>query len=221
MHSEKKVLLVDDDESLVGMLQTALSNSGYEVKKACSGAEALRLLEEFHPELILLDIGLPDISGLEILRQIRSHPATKEVIVILLTGSIGLEMKIEGFSTGANDYISKPVNPRELLLRIERFFKTVAAQKATLAHQQRENLHTVVDTLARELNAPLAAIHNEVRLCLQNLPLEEIKKNLLSVENSVKRIEDIIVKLRSAVCLVSKEPIPGVRLLTVEQPTKS
>jgi DNA-binding response OmpR family regulator len=217
---EKRVLLVEDDESLLGMLQTVLSNSGYHVKGACTGTEALRLLEEFHPELVLMDIGLPDISGLEILRQVRSHPATKDVIVILLTGSAGLEMKIEGFSTGAHDYLSKPVNPRELLLRIERFFTTVAVQRETLARQQKEDLHTVVNTLAHELNTPLGAIHNDVCLCLLDLPLEEIKKRLLSIEGNVKRIEDILVKLRSAVRFVSKEPIPGIHLLDLEQSSR-
>ncbi len=221
MRFEKRVLLVDDDEPLVSMLLTILSNSGYDVKGACSGAEALRLVEEFHPELILMDIRLPDISGLEILRQVRSCAATKDVIVILFTGTVGLEMKLEGFRTGANDYVSKPVNPRELLLRVERFFKTEAVQKETLAHQQREDLHTIVNTLAHELNAPLSAIHNEVNLCLHDLPLEEIKKNLLSIENSVKRIEDIIVRLRSALCVVSEEPIPGIHLLDLDQSSKS
>lgn len=221
MSPEKKILVVDDDESLVGLLRTVLSSGGYNVEGAFSGAEALRLMKTFHPELILMDIGLPDISGLEILRQIRAQAEFKEIIVMLITGTTGLEMKIEGFNTGANDYVSKPVNPRELLLKVERFLKTAEVQKDKLASTQKETLHTIVNTLAHELSSPLAAIRHQIRLSGQEQHLEAIRNSLDSIEVSAKRMEEIIMELQSAVRFVSKEPIPGVHLLDLEESSKS
>lgn len=221
MSSDKKILVVDDDESLVGLLRTVLSSGGYSVESAFSGAEALRLMKSFHPEMILMDIGLPDISGLEILRQVRAQAELKEIIVMLITGTTGLEMKIEGFNTGANDYISKPINPRELLLKVERFLKTAEVQKDKLASKQKETLHTIVNTLAHELSSPLAAIRHQVRLSAQEQQLEAIRNSLASIEVSTKRMEEIIMELQSAVRFVSKEPIPGVHLLDLEESSKS
>jgi DNA-binding response OmpR family regulator len=220
MSSEKKILIVDDDESLAGFLQTLLSNGGYRVESVFGGAEALRRIKTFHPELVLMDIGLPDMSGLEVLRQIRAQAEFKETIVMLITGTTGLEMKIEGFNTGANDYVSKPVDPRELLLKIERFLKTVEVQKDKLVSKQKETLQTIVNTLAHELSSPLAAIRHQIRLCGQDQQLESLRNSLNSIEVDAKRMEEIIMELQSAVRFVAKEPIPGVHLLDLEESSK-
>jgi DNA-binding response OmpR family regulator len=220
MPPEKKILVVDDDESLVGLLRTVLSSSGYNVETAISGAQALRLTRIFRPDLILMDIGLPDISGLEILRQIRTQADFREIIVMLITGTTGLEMKIEGFNTGANDYISKPINPRELLLKIDRFLKTVEVQKDKLVSKQKETLHTIVNTLAHELSSPLAAIRYQIRLSAQEQQLEALRNSLASIDVSARRMEEIIMELQSAIRFVSKEPIPGVHLLDLEESSR-
>ena len=220
MSPGKKILVIDDDESLVGLLRTVLSSNGYNVESAFSGGDALRVMRSFRPELILMDIGLPDMSGLEILRQIRAQAEFREVVVILITGTTGLEMKIEGFNTGANDYISKPVNARELLLKIDQFLKTVEVQKNKLFSKEKETLHTVVNTLAHELSAPLAAIRYQIQLSAEEQDLESIRASLASIEASAKRMEEIIIELQSAVRVVSKEPIPGVHLLDLEQSSK-
>lgn len=221
MPPEKKILVVDDDESLVGLLRAVLSSGGYRVESAFSGSEALRLVKTFQPELVLMDIGLPDMSGLEILRQIRAQAEFKEIIVMLITGTTGLEMKIEGFNTGANDYVSKPVNPRELLLKVERFLRTAEVQKAKLVSKQKETLHTIVNTLAHELSSPLAAIRHQIRLSGQEQHLETMRNSLNTIEVSAKRMEEIIMELQSAVRFVAKEPIPGVHLLDLEESSKS
>ena len=97
----RRVLFVDDDAALGKMFADFLTASGYHARTTVTGAEALRQLGEFQPHLVVLDISLPDISGLEILRQIRTHPSTRDTAVILITGTSGLEMKIEGFRRGS------------------------------------------------------------------------------------------------------------------------
>jgi DNA-binding response OmpR family regulator len=139
---------------------------------------------------------------------------------MLITGTTGLEMKIEGFNTGANDYISKPINPRELLLKIDRFLKTVEVQKDKLVSKQKETLHTIVNTLAHELSSPLAAIRYQIRLSAQEQQLEALRNSLASIDVSARRMEEIIMELQSAIRFVSKEPIPGVHLLDLEESSR-
>ncbi|MEW5975170.1 MAG: response regulator transcription factor [Acidobacteriota bacterium] len=208
---QKKILIVDDDQSLADMLAVAVSSGGYAVQTATSGLEALNRVKEWLPDLILLDIQLPDISGLEILRQLRSQSAAREAIVILITGSSGLEMKIEGFHTGANDYVSKPIVPRELLLKIERFLQTASNQQAALASKEKETLQALVNTISHELSNPLAAIRNELYLSRQ-ADHESMIEHLRRIEISTRQIEELVKKLQSSIRALPVETLAGVRM---------
>jgi DNA-binding response OmpR family regulator len=94
----------------------------------------------------------------------------RNIAVILATGTSGLEMKIEGFQTGANDYLSKPINLRELHLKVEHCFANLKEQETAIAVRHKEMLSSIVNTLGQGLTAPLAAIRNEVRLSQQEEP---------------------------------------------------
>lgn len=221
MSFEKRILVVDDDEKLAGLFQAVLSARGYKTEVAFTGGEALKLIEDFHPELILLDIGLPDVSGLEILRRAKSGPAQKcDAYVILITGSSGIEMKIEGFHTGASDYVSKPIDTRELLLKVDRVFKTISAQKEQINLTQKETLQTLVQSMAHELTAPLAAIRNEVRLQLMEPVAEDLRNRLNRIEAFAQSAEGTLIKFHSSVRMVSKEPVPGIRLIDLNESAK-
>ncbi len=220
MDRNEKILVVDDDESLVAMLRALLLSNGYKVEGAFSGAEALRLIKDFRPDLILMDIGLPDMSGLEVLRQVRADPSTQETVVIVVTGSSGLEMKVEGFNTGANDYVSKPINAREVLLKIERFLQSLAYQRHALSKKQTETLRTLVHTFLYEFSSPLAAIRNQLCLASQEQNVEPLKNHFNQIESTVKNMEQIIIKLQSTVRLISREVLPGVQLLDLDASSK-
>jgi DNA-binding response OmpR family regulator len=197
--NDRRVLLVDDDAALGKMFADFLCNSGYHARTTETGAEALQQLVEFQPHLVVLDIGLRDISGLEILRQIKTNPSTRDVLVILITGTTGLEMKIEGFQTGANDYLSKPINLRELLLKVERCFSNLQDQETAVALKHKEMLNSIVTTLGQGLTAPLSAIRNEVRLSQQEEPSTACVERMKRIERFVQQAEQILIKLRSTV----------------------
>jgi DNA-binding response OmpR family regulator len=195
----RRVLFVDDDAALGKMFTDFLSASGYHARTSVTGAQALQQLGEFQPHLVVLDIGLPDISGLEILRQIRTNPSTRDIAVILITGTSGLEMKIEGFQTGANDYLSKPVNLRELHLKVEHCFANLRDQETAIAVKHKEMLSSIVNTLGQGLTAPLAAIRNEVRLSQQEEPNTSWVERMKRIDGFVQQAEQILIKLRSTV----------------------
>ena len=195
----RRVLFVDDDAALCKMFTDFLSASGYHARTTTTGTEALQQLAEFQPHLVVLDIGLPDISGLEILRQIKTNPSTQDIAVILITGASGLEMKIEGFQTGATDYLSKPINPRELHLKVEHCFMNLKDQETAIAIRHKEILSSIVNTLGQGLTAPLAAIRNEVRLSQQEEPGASWVERMKRIDGFVQQAEQILIKLRSTV----------------------
>ena len=118
-----KVLVVDDEESLVDMLTTALRFTGYDVTSEASGFDALRAIKESRPDMIVLDVNMPDLDGFEVCRRIRRDGIDSPVI--LLTARDAAEDLRTGFSHGADDYLTKPFSLEELSLRIEAILRRV------------------------------------------------------------------------------------------------
>lgn len=113
-----KILIVDDEKDLVDTLRLSLESDGYNVIGALSGNEAIEKAHAEIPDLVLLDISLPDMDGYEICGRLKHDPLTRLVPIIMLTGRGGLIDKIEGLEKGADDYITKPFNIHELRARI-------------------------------------------------------------------------------------------------------
>jgi two-component system, OmpR family, alkaline phosphatase synthesis response regulator PhoP len=116
----KKILVVDDDAKIVELVKLYLAREGYTVLTANDGVEALRLARESHPDLIVLDILLPGMDGLEICRKLREESA---VPIILLTAKTTEQDRITGLDLGADDYVTKPFSPKELAARVRAVFR--------------------------------------------------------------------------------------------------
>ncbi|MFN3510856.1 MAG: phosphate regulon transcriptional regulator PhoB [Tsuneonella troitsensis] len=113
-----KLLLVEDDPALAELLEYRFSNEGYSVRATPDGDEALLLAAEDAPDLIILDWMIEGTSGIEVCRRLRRDKATAHVPIIMLTAREGEDDKIRGLETGADDYLTKPFSPRELLARV-------------------------------------------------------------------------------------------------------
>jgi two-component system, OmpR family, phosphate regulon response regulator PhoB len=112
------ILIVDDERDLLSVLEFNLRQAGFETVLAASGQEALQQLRRRVPDLVLLDLMLPDLSGTEICRTVKSDPRTKHVPVMMLTAKGEEVDKVVGFELGADDYVTKPFSVRELVLRV-------------------------------------------------------------------------------------------------------
>ena len=110
---------MDDDPTLLDMVQAFLTSEGYTTSTCKDGTEALESISSDPPDLIILDLKLPDIDGYEICRRIRRNPELRDIPVIMLTGYTTVEDKIRGIEEGADDYITKPFNLSELKARVE------------------------------------------------------------------------------------------------------
>ena len=176
------VLVVDDDPRNRRLLEEYLSAAGYRVRLAADGRTALAMAAAHPPDLVLLDVMMPDLSGLEVCRQLKSDARTRLCQVVLVTALDGVPHKVEGLDTGADDYVAKPVRREEFmakvrsLLRARGLLAELEAARATLAarNEKLEELEglkeTLTQTLVHDLKNPLAAV-------LGNLELMERKAN--------------------------------------------
>src|SRR5437879_3948717 len=118
----KRLLVVDDEENTVRLLEMNLRRAGYEVLKAYDGIQALQALEDTTPDLILLDVMMPRKDGFAVLQEIKADPERSTIPVMMLTAKALDEDLWHAVDTGAHYYITKPINPEELLGILERFF---------------------------------------------------------------------------------------------------
>src|SRR5689334_6401705 len=136
----EKILIVEDERNIASFVSMYLKNARYQVEIARDGGEALMKAENTKPDLVVLDLMLPDIDGLEVCRQIRS---TSDVPILMLTARDDDIDKIVGLEVGADDYLTKPFNPRELVARIKSILRRSAQtsrrpQEAVLEHGRSE-----------------------------------------------------------------------------------
>jgi two-component system phosphate regulon response regulator PhoB len=120
------VLVVDDEPDITALVAYHLAKAGYQVSTAANGPEALRLAEEQAPDLVVLDLMLPGLSGYEVLEALRRRPQTQDVGVIVLTARREESDRIRGLSLGADDYLMKPFAPQELVLRVGAVLRRLA-----------------------------------------------------------------------------------------------
>ncbi len=133
----ERILVVDDDKEITRLLRSYLEQAGYEVAVAHTGETALHILRRDRPDLLVLDLMLPDRDGWDITRLIRADASLANTPIIMLTARVEDTDKILGLELGADDYITKPFNPREVLARV----------RAMLRRQQRTNDHTTAAVL--------------------------------------------------------------------------
>ncbi|MFZ0547567.1 MAG: response regulator, partial [Candidatus Promineifilaceae bacterium] len=117
MARKPKILVIDDDPGLLKMMGLILHKAGYSVEIATSGIDGLAKTDEFKPDIVILDRMMPLMDGLEVVRRLRTRPATARIPIIMLSALGGVDEKVDGFEAGVDDYIHKPVEPKELMAR--------------------------------------------------------------------------------------------------------
>ena len=128
--AEQRVLVVDDEADIVALVAYHLAKAGYRVSTASTGPDALEAARREHPALIVLDLMLPGLSGYEVLEQLRAGESARDVPVLMLTARRDEEDRIRGLSLGADDYLTKPFSPQELVLRVSAILRRTRAAPA-------------------------------------------------------------------------------------------
>lgn len=147
MAMTSRILIVEDEPALVAVLRYNLEKEGYRVEEAADGEEGLLKVEETTPDLVLLDWMLPRLSGIEVCRRLRRKPATRDLPVIILTARGEEADRVRGLDTGADDYVTKPFSPGELMARIRALLRRA---KPASAHETLNCGDLVMDLAAHK-----------------------------------------------------------------------
>lgn len=148
--AKEKILIVDDEENILELLNFNLKNAGYEVYTANNGEKALKLAKENKPSLVLLDLMIPGIDGLDVCKEIKRDKNLKETSIIMVTAK-GEELdKILGLELGADDYITKPFSIRELLARVKAVLRRTIAKEDEF-EESYDNGRVKIDYFRREV----------------------------------------------------------------------
>ncbi|MBI4248666.1 MAG: response regulator [Elusimicrobia bacterium] len=158
-----KILIVDDEFDLVEGMEALLASHGYGVATALSGAEGLAAAQEHAPDLILLDVMMPQMGGIEVCRRLKAISALREVPVLLITALHGTSDKVAGLDAGADDFITKPFEQAELLAKVRAFLRTKSLrdelENSYNKLRELENLRDfLIHTIIHDLSGPLTAI---------------------------------------------------------------
>jgi DNA-binding NarL/FixJ family response regulator len=209
----KKILVVDDDSILRKVLRNYLEQQGYQVQDASSGNEGLTAFELYSPDLIVSDVAMPEVDGFEFCRRLRSQPSGQLVPFIFLSARDDLEDKIQGHSMGADDYLTKPFEMKELLAKIEallertrrihseivRLLQQITNQSPNIVNIEREHKPTNATAESKKL-APLPLTPAEERVfweVIQGLTNKQISDNLFISPRTVQtHLSSILTKLK-------------------------
>lgn len=181
--SEYKILIVDDVMSNVLLLKVLLTNEKFAIATASNGRQALEQVEKENPDLILLDVMMPDLSGFEVAQKLKANPQAADIPIIFLTALNSTADIVKGFQVGANDFISKPFNKEELITRVYHQISLVAAKRIILSRTEelrctisgRDKLYSVI---AHDLRSPMGSIKMVLNMLILNLPSGKIGEEM-------------------------------------------
>ena len=190
--SDYKILIVDDVISNVLLLKILLTNEKFQVCTANNGRACIEMTKKEHPDLILLDVMMPDINGFDTAVILKKDPETKDIPIIFLTALNSPQDLVHGFQVGANDFLTKPFNKEELVMRVTQQISLVAAKriiekqnaelKATLSN--RDKMYSVI---AHDLRSPMASIRMVLNLIVQSTSAEKVGPELYMLLDQANR----------------------------------
>jgi two-component system cell cycle response regulator len=198
----KKILVIDDLPENIFILQDRLAQEGYEVITAYGGNDGMEKAYSTLPDLILLDVMMPDMSGLDVCKTLVNDEKTKHIPIILVTAKAGAEDTKEGLEAGAFDYIKKPFNRIELMARVKSALKLSEANQQLLEVEKRTTFIATIVTANHKIKQPLTLLSLSSAAIKKELEKEEFtRESILSrvkyIDAAIKDISDVLNKLNS------------------------
>ena len=208
-----KILIIDDDESVRQIVAHRLKKNNHEIYPFSSGMEALKVIKEIKPDLIILDVIMPGMTGYEVLRKLQEDNELQTIPVMMLTAQDQLQDKIKGLEYGAYDYLSKPFDHQELSVRAEALLRLRNLQLQLIKAERLAVVGHVAITVKQEIEKPLKSIINlSESLTLKEIP-SDMKKRIIHILESTLRIERIIQKLEGLQDTPVKDYLSGIKMI--------
>jgi two-component system cell cycle response regulator len=217
----KRILVIDDLPENVFLLQDRLETEGFEILTAYDGKSGINKAISELPDLILLDVMMPEMTGIEVCKTLINNPSTACIPIILVTAKSGAEDTKEGLEAGAFDYIKKPFNKVELLARVKSALKLSEANKKYLEAEQRTTFVATVVTANHKIKQPLtlmslssAALKREINK--EVISKESVMKRLNYIDTAIKEISDVLNQLNSIKKPVFSDYVKDIKMIDVE-----
>ena len=190
--SDYKILIVDDVISNVLLLKILLTNEKFQVCTANNGTSCIEMARKEHPDLILLDVMMPDINGFDTAVVLKKDETTRDIPIIFLTALNTPQDLVHGFQVGASDFLTKPFNKEELVMRVNQQISLVAAKR--IIQQQNEELRATLNNrdkmysvIAHDLRSPMASIRMVLNLVVQSASPESVGPELFMLLDQANR----------------------------------
>ncbi len=221
----KRILVIDDLPENVFMLQDRLEHEGYEILTAYDGKSGIEKAQTELPDLILLDVMMPGINGIEVCKTLVNDKKTSDIPIILVTAKTGAEDTKEGLDAGAYDYIKKPFNKIELLARVKSALKLSEANKLLLLTEKRSTFFATVVTANHKIKQPLTLLSLSSAAIKRELTKDEISKDVLSgklkyIDAAVKEITDVLDRLNSIREPVLSDYTSDIKMIKIDDEAK-
>lgn len=215
------VLVVEDDPINLKFVQKILDDAGYRLRSAADGQQCLDSVVQVLPQLILMDINMPSIDGLETCRRLKCSSVTRDIPVIFVTGNTGDEVLEMAFAVGGCDYVVKPINRIELLARVR---SALDQRQAAFKLAEEEKLKAVLETaggICHELNQPLQYVLGAIQLLMLDMPSEApIHKTLDDMRIRVEQMGDITRKLSEITQYHTRDYAGGQQIIDLRRSIK-
>jgi len=218
----KRILVIDDLPENVFVLQDRLEHEGYEVLTAYNGKSGIEKATDEMPDLILLDVMMPDINGFEVCKTLVNDDRTSGIPIILVTAKTNAEDTKEGLDAGAYDYIKKPINKIELLARVKSALKLSDANKLLVEIEKRNTFFATVVTANHKIKQPLTLLSLSSAAIKRELKKDEISKDTLLgkvkyIDLAVKEITAVLDQLNTIRDPVLSNYTKNIKMIKVEE----
>ena len=208
--SEYKILIVDDILSNVILLQALLKHNKYNTITALNGTQGIEKIENECPDLVLLDVMMPDINGYEVAKRVKANPKTKDIPIIFVTALNEASNIVEGFKNGCDDYVSKPFHAEEVITRVKHQLSIVASQRIIL--QQTEELKKIIESrdrlysvIAHDLRSPLGSMKMALNMLVESISCNEVGEDLYELLTSTDRTTEELFTLLDKLNIVKQD----------------
>ncbi len=209
-----RVLVVDDDPSLIRFLEMYLEGQGFRVSSALSGEEGVERAGQLRPDVIVLDISLPDLDAAEFLRRLRAADATRATPVMVLAARSEEGERVKNLRASVDDYLVKPFDIQDLQARVVSILTRRREQVEATEAEKLKTLREVIASVSHEVNNPLAAILMSAEaLALRHGQVGDVMEKSRLIQDNVLRIRDILKRLERVRVLASKPYVAGERIL--------
>ena len=212
-----RIAVVEDNQTNIDLIRYQLDAEGFDIFIEKTGKKGMEMIKEKEPDLVLLDVGLPDIDGFELCKALRSDVKTKNYPIIMLTARIEDNDRIEGLKLGADDYITKPYNAEELILRIKNLLKRTERYKDSGSIINIKGLSIDINKREVQVNKkPISLTFSEYQILImlvENLgkiiQKKEINKNIFNINEEIDsrtvdtHIHSIRKKIKESECIIN------------------